>query len=198
MAAVAARVALLTGSQAIVNQDSQTNKHHILGLPAEVRNRIFRFALLEADQIELSASSPIPPGLLSVSKQIREETLYLYYGENHFTIVMVDYDIQAVMPSFRVQNRHFKPHGKAGCGVVSFDCRGVPNWQNFVEWCRLVHNHKMFAYSVESDCTDERVISLAAIQDVILTMQDRAWSEVQRVLEGFRKLMVLQDTAWAT
>lgn len=49
-------------------------------LPPEMRNRIYRFALVENTKIAISASAPLPvePGLLRTRSQIRSEAKSIY------------------------------------------------------------------------------------------------------------------------
>lgn len=56
-----------------------------LDLPAELRNVIYRMVLPEEAEIDVSAlSRPKEPGLLAACRQIRDEGLDVYYGENQF------------------------------------------------------------------------------------------------------------------
>ena len=69
---------------------------HLLGLPPELRNSIWRYALTEPDGIWLPYvdrswkygarcfRSIKEPGLLAVSRQVRNETLEMFYYENTF------------------------------------------------------------------------------------------------------------------
>lgn len=71
------------------------NKHfRFLDLPPELRNRIYSFATVREGPFYIGEvadgycsdrwESPKQPALLMVSKQIREESLPIFYGENTF------------------------------------------------------------------------------------------------------------------
>ncbi|EMC96951.1 hypothetical protein BAUCODRAFT_48719, partial [Baudoinia panamericana UAMH 10762] len=57
----------------------------LLNLPGELRNYIYRLALVEDDHIKISKNSkPLQPGILQVSRQCRKEASDIYYQENIF------------------------------------------------------------------------------------------------------------------
>jgi hypothetical protein len=53
-------------------------------LPAEMRNRIIAFAVLEPEPIELYNVSP--PAITAVSRQLRVESLAVFFWENTFLV----------------------------------------------------------------------------------------------------------------
>ena len=81
----------------------------LLGLSGELRNKIWRYVLVENQPLDvtgrdslrgkgthdspfdLTYERPLHPGLLSVNRQIREECASIYYGENvfHFEVDLV-------------------------------------------------------------------------------------------------------------
>lgn len=61
----------------------------LIELPAELRNNIYRKALLRDGEISVSSKeSPDEPALLATCRQIRSEVLPIYYGENNFVAVI--------------------------------------------------------------------------------------------------------------
>jgi hypothetical protein len=69
----------------------------LLALPPELRNRIFRYALVSDQTIRVGVQSyssrgrsrrrfGMLPGLINVSKQIRHETQAIFFKENEFGI----------------------------------------------------------------------------------------------------------------
>ena len=72
---------------------AKTPPCRFLDLPAELRNRIYRLTLLETQKIVISDHHKAKePGLLSACRQIRQETLTLYYHENVFNILIENHD----------------------------------------------------------------------------------------------------------
>lgn len=92
----------------LLSECSSSRCARLLTLPAELRLAIYEFALVQADPIPLvinhaflegkrdpeSQSTPKPTNranlaLLQVSKQVREEALPVYFGQNSFTVPAV-------------------------------------------------------------------------------------------------------------
>ena len=59
-----------------------------MDLPAELRNHIFGLLLVQPKAIEVSPIRPFvkEPALLAVSRQVRSETMSIWYAENSFLI----------------------------------------------------------------------------------------------------------------
>lgn len=110
-----------------LTRSQDTSKHFpFLLLPAEIRNKIYRYALVEdssADRIKGLAQPP----LTRTNKQIRSEALPIYYGQNRFRL-----DIPAPShdehpddwPNFIRMFRAFKGgrSGGRGTGSLRFIC----------------------------------------------------------------------------
>ena len=77
---------------------TDTTESPLLALPAEIRNRIFAFALIEDGPItaklvegeaEEDRAHPAPPALARVSQQTRAEAIPIFYGNNTFSFIVV-------------------------------------------------------------------------------------------------------------
>lgn len=62
-----------------------------MGIPAELRNRIYEYALSEPTPIEVTGDLKQPP-LLSACRLIRAEAKQLWYAINGFEFHICDYD----------------------------------------------------------------------------------------------------------
>jgi hypothetical protein len=67
-------------------QDDSSSGSHLMTLPLEVRQRIWRLVVVEKQFFVYPAISPEQPDLAMTSRQIRGEVLPLYYGENTFAV----------------------------------------------------------------------------------------------------------------
>lgn len=58
----------------------------LLSLPAELRTKIYRLAIIEPNEIQIRAIDrpPIEPRLLCFCRQVRDEVSEIYYHENQF------------------------------------------------------------------------------------------------------------------
>ena len=101
---------ILIDSQRITNaRVKASSKPHLLALPAHIRDTIFRMAVVQPHPIlisthEVNASSE--PGLLSVSHDVREEVLKIFYAGNDFELVVHDFDAAALVPWLETAERH--------------------------------------------------------------------------------------------
>ena len=76
---------------------NHSRKCGLLELPAELRNSIYRFALVEGTIPVLSqAVLPTVPPLLSDNKQIRREATSIYFEDNTFRLEVNDFDASNV------------------------------------------------------------------------------------------------------
>ncbi|KAK4543808.1 hypothetical protein LTR36_004841 [Oleoguttula mirabilis] len=172
---------------------------HLLGIPPELRKRI----ILERGATRLTAMGPKAPGLLTVCRQIRQETVHTYYTYNRFLLSAMDYDGTANAPSFAVQQKYFAPpagytHSSWKLGIVASGNGGVPNWQNLEAWCKAVAEIKTPGFRGKIINTDERLAVAAVFRAVNkLAEKETPWELVQGVLESFRDLLIIQDAAWA-
>ena len=190
---------LLPVFQAIANNTSRSSDDlKLLGLPPEVRNRIFQYALIEEEEeeIELSANTPTLPALLTVCKQIRSETIFLYYTMNNFYLTIDDYDAAAALPSLKTYMKYFveiegrEDHSKFDINLTA--------GQTGSGCCRRIHTSEISYLGVEPESVDQVLLALEAVQDTIVEMDGRPWAEVEKVLEGYHRCVVLMDPAWAT
>jgi hypothetical protein len=67
-------------------QDDSSSGSHLMTLPLEVRQRIWRLVVVEKQFFVYPVISPEQPDLAMTSRQIRGEVLPLYYGENTFAV----------------------------------------------------------------------------------------------------------------
>lgn len=108
----------------------------LLGLPAEIRNMIYRYAIVDDKSlIEITKHLKQPP-LLSVNRLIRSETLVMWYCENVFDIRILDCDAMLLQAWNKNVNVVLSQTSEAiqmpGLSII-----GRPHWANLVSWCRL-------------------------------------------------------------
>lgn len=103
----------------------------------ELRNMIYRFALITIDPVRITKSDGIPePGLLIVNKIIRNETFAIFYQENRFQCEVYNYDDAALQLAVRKQDYAFSQYSlniDRSTWLVSFLAR-PRNWKNLESW----------------------------------------------------------------
>lgn len=133
----------------------------LLSLPGELRNQIYRLALVDHDQPPLlTAAGMLEPGLLSVCKQaspfssgtqcglalankrsqVRKESGPIFYRENDFEVTSVDFESEAFCFLTSKSRCLYKEFGRQArwrtCRVLG---PRNPNWSNLLAWMHSYH-----------------------------------------------------------
>lgn len=111
------------------NPPDQTSP--LLDLPGELRNRIYRAALLE-DHIDVENACFAEPGLLRTCKMIRHETGPIFYAENMFEIEVRDYDSAAIVKWTKKEKRVAKEFKVEEMSARVSRGPQTPHWKNLV------------------------------------------------------------------
>ena len=82
---------LAAAQSCVLKNMESTNRCRLLRLPPELRNRIYSLAIIEQDPIKIpltiiepSGPSVSEPALLAVNREVRAETLAIFWGANTF------------------------------------------------------------------------------------------------------------------
>lgn len=109
-------------------------------LPAELRNRIYRYALVTPNangETIVDHTNYAQSALLRTSRQLRHEASPVFYFENVFRFACPDFDCTTLV-SF---SRHYRRYWSSPrAGKFKFEIGGQKRcWKNLERWCRLVH-----------------------------------------------------------
>lgn len=167
----------------------------LLGLPAELRNRIYRFALVQPKTIDLDETKwhTHQPAVLKTCKQIRREALGLFYFENKFCATIHDWD-PSVKDKFSRLMTKYNTKSPQLCHWFS----GDPNWSNLLEWLRAVHEARIGGIG---DCVGKERSQARKIVGILFMIARRtraklSWPEVVRLLEAHREVLGQIDVKW--
>ncbi|KAK3724441.1 hypothetical protein LTR37_001065 [Vermiconidia calcicola] len=155
-----------------------------LGLPGELRNRIYRFALLVNGQVEVNKSNYMQPGLLRASKQLRMESCKIFHEENavHLIIYNMKFEPQ---PQHWIWTRtpEHQPHMLEEFSTAS--------WDNLKDWLR----RRWEGDGVRGlrGCAYERARIFTEAFNIVDSMANSPWSVVEQVLEAFRRAVNFDD-----
>lgn len=169
-------------------------------LPPELRNTIYRFAVVTDDEVCITKSGGISePSLLLICKTVRSEALDIFYQENSFSCVVHDYDPASVMLAMRkIASLELRstPGGVKGIDNFGFRCFREPNWKNLVQWVRLC-NEGVCAGFKRAYYTDIHVDMLIALFSAVVAIPELTASGVDILLESMRPVLVDLDDRWA-
>lgn len=184
-----------SGTEGSSTDDPTTARSLLLELPGELRNRIYRYALVAQERIELLTSeNKKQPALLGVSRQVRRETIKIYYDENSFGYNVVDLAGAPGEPFFELVRR-YRSEGRKNFMTHR---RGGRNWSNLLAWVKARFECQHFPPALagsQSNHAGHRVVHAAF--DIAREMRSQPWSNVEAVLEAFHRGVKAADPAWA-
>lgn len=176
-----------------VMQSSGTSESPLLSLPPEIRNIIYREVLAHG-AIQMSAIVLEPP-LLRVSRQIRDETMQIYYKENTFEWTALSFDAKDYLAW--IQALPARKH--TSC---SWTLGGAPNWNNLQRWLKAYHEGK----SVRLRPVDPKTVPIqvrwtaiaAFLFDSVRVMgkQGLSWADIAANLGMTRSALCVLDERW--
>ena len=176
----------------------------LLSLPPELRDIIYRLALLEDGPIFLKEPQAFQqPGLLLTNSQIRNEAICLYYAENLFVTSVWSYDASPVRRLHNLQRTHVTASAARSSIKCHIQKRGVPNWENLLKWLQSFYKGdapgyrhspaKPYFNHIEAESqvlfTMFRLVAKAALND-------SDWKFTKELLEAHHDLLIYHDPLW--
>ena len=120
-------------------QSSNTQGSRLLSLPPEIRNIIYRYALVQG-RIEIhppAHNSAEQPALLQVNRRIRNEASRIYYHENVYVWYIWDFNAKAFLKRQASSKARRQAHVKS-------QIRGRAVWANLLEWIETYFHQRVF------------------------------------------------------
>ena len=160
----------------------------LLGLPAELRNKIYRLALLSTEKIEVSDNNkPKEPSLLMVNKQIRKEAIGIYYSENHFRFVVKAFNSAFLQEWFqgskdRINCQH------------TYKIERSTNLANLLGWIKAYYDRKTGGHIPGRRHNGAACICESTFRIVkrLRNVQKLSWDEVEEYLEDVHQGPIVQ------
>ncbi|KAK3723933.1 hypothetical protein LTR37_001417 [Vermiconidia calcicola] len=171
---------------------SRQQKLHLLGLPAELRNKIYEYALVDFEDTQIWDSCNIQPPLLHVCRTIRREAISIFYTFNLFNLHIRDCDSKPVHHFYTTQQKYFRGPGivREGrhSGIGWTILYGTPNWANLRGWCKAWYEGGMGLVAGEktpSGCRNRN--AAMGVTTAVYNMGGVEWAVVDQVLMGMRQ-----------
>ncbi|KAK3714163.1 hypothetical protein LTR37_007965 [Vermiconidia calcicola] len=166
----------------------------LLRIPGELRNRIYRLAVVEQNTINFCMKHnflPPEPALLSASKKIRREAADIYYKENSFVLVVHDNDgtiVEKWLQSSKNRKR---------CNL-QYNIRKSTNWKNLHTWLEGFYHGRTDGTAPGKRLDGAQSVN-ANLFEVVrnLKKQGLAWDAVAACLENMHGMLVAVDAGWA-
>lgn len=161
----------------------------LLDLPADLRNIIYEFALVEADFILITPDLK-QPALLATCRQVRAEARLMWFWRNTFVYIAQDCNIRPL----------FAFHALYGSPLpiqvnVAVYAQGQHNWKALKEWCKLVFKHKRHCFRCSGRTQGFQVLRAATV----MAKRSRAltWGDFEQDLELWRPVAALSHEEWS-
>ena len=170
----------------------------LFDLPPELRNKIYRYALVRNRELPITKSRGIPEApLLSVSKLVRSETYELFYLENKFKCVVHNYDPTSLMLLDRRWSALARIPGTTLGDTIDVDIhwRGKRNWKNLVTWLHFAHHASCCGINARPhQGTEESLIS--GLFRMVMNGPGMTSSALDFLLESMRPTFVKIHKDW--
>lgn len=155
----------------------------LMGIPGEIRNRIYRFALINDKSVRLDREACAEPALLSASRQIRKEARPIFQKENLFTIHVHDF----VAPT----KPHWIWYSEVPQERIYITMCGDPIWNNLCTWLQDYHKGqaKWMDFVAVEDGPMHWVVN--CFFSIVEKLVDVEWETVESVVRDAR------DVSWS-
>ncbi|KAK5124394.1 hypothetical protein LTR85_001611 [Meristemomyces frigidus] len=165
---------------------------NLLTLPGELRNRIYRLALVAHDDITVDKENWKQPALLQVCKRIRKEGSSIYYEENKFGFDATDFNSDALISWFQHGKRFPKSIEQGSCGPT-----GRNDWGNLLRWLKRCFEVRMFGISAADWSSSEIKTAVTAFKLADnLRLVRLGWEQVHIALELYRQGLKDAGQVW--
>ncbi|KAF2167339.1 hypothetical protein M409DRAFT_22149 [Zasmidium cellare ATCC 36951] len=183
-------------ANSLINGVHAKKKNHLLGLPAELRNAIYGYALVKQEPVKVYARTTQQPALLQVSRQMRDEASSIYYQDNEFELVVMDYNGAAFAPFYSIiKRREYK--------VTQAVSSHRPDWKNLVAWMSAAYHDRAWGVeqNVAGGCAYPTMPRDYLAAAAIFTAQFRVmmhlpWAQVETIIQAMRPVLILLDWRW--
>jgi hypothetical protein len=178
------------------SEDNSNIKPTLLGIPGELRNEIWRHALVQKTPIVINRNDSsnqgrFTPALLSVSRQIRKETASTFHEENEFDLIITDL-------SMNVPQEHWA-YTQAHPVRFKLCVEGMKHWPNLMVRLKRFHANPMHTLCPGPSHDDDEPWwkCVVDVLDIMAELLGVDWKVVKNVLELHRRSLDLKGGSWS-
>lgn len=180
---------------------SEVAKCHLLDLPPELRNLIYRSVLVQNRDIDVRSQGFDVPPLLSTCKKIRKEARSIFYYENTFAVEVYDFDtiiFHHFMRSLKERSSGFHEQPSAVLNPRSTR----PHWPNMLRWLELDHAGEIAAGlpTARERLAEGRIpaiVVLSGMFTLVDGLRDLPRRRVKELIAELHAALVCVDRWWA-
>ena len=164
--------------------EAQENTPTLLGIAPELRNRIYYAALTRPKLLDVNNPAfQKQPALLSVCRQIRTESIAIYYTDNNFDYECCKLEGSKVLPFCELQKKYRVDH-KVKLQTVFCEHPSYFDYQNLWAWLEAYHKDEQAPRPPNDSKVGKRRSKKFVLQafDLIDLMRRSQWSTVRLTL----------------
>ncbi|KAK4613860.1 hypothetical protein CLAFUW4_09136 [Fulvia fulva] len=162
---------------------SSSSTPTLMGLPQELRNQIYRLALVDINKIPITRASHTTPGLTRTSHQLREETYAIYLEENIFVLNI--HDFGPVAPKTFFIGKNHQKHWLSQVACLDYTWSGEHKWANLKSWLQVYHANGVRPPRAEAGQSSWLRLPCQAFL-LVEALKDVPWNNVSEVLEHWK------------
>jgi len=175
-------------------------KSPLMKLPAELREHIYRYTIVSDSPIVTDPHDTATikqPNLLLTCRQIRSETLPIYYRENTFDIPINNMDGAGMIPFLCLLAKHNTAEEITHRAAILLG-PGI-HWENLKEWLKATYERRIAVTlraplaDLPSGCPLHLVLRA---HSMIVLMAEQPWEVVEEALKLLRGVASGYDSAW--
>ncbi|CAK4033890.1 Hypothetical predicted protein [Lecanosticta acicola] len=172
----------------------------LLGLPAELRNRIYEMVLQEEQQIHVTKQGYSRSPFLSVCRQIRSEALKIFYYGNKFIFRAPGYDSDVIYTFVCILEQMEISRRK-----TTFSIRQsykTANWPKLLKWLHRKHLcEAMVGLKVPSSLKKRGTMGaepyvIGGMFNIVKEMKDQPWLMAMPILLQQRVVLEQLNKDW--
>lgn len=175
-----------------------------MGLPAELRTRIYTYALYEKRGVMISKAGGVSePALLRASKTVPHEALGIYYTVNTVGVVIDSFDFTVDKLLSAKIRALARTYGGFRLPMLMVHYPGIPNWKCLENGLRMHHEDNFFRTGTldtkrQLSAGRPELKVIYGMIAVVRAMKSSKWEDVEQTLELLRSGLIAIDQRWAT
>ena len=157
-------------------------------LPAELRNNVYRLALLSESHIDVTLQDSINPPLLRTSREIRKESITIYYGESLFGVPALDCNSDLCM-KWLVLETALRRQLKIKIRSYAMNETKVisrKTWTNLLTWLKRFHQRSVSCrgLSPSQKKWEKRpdLLTIGIMFEMVSKLRSQPWATVEHLL----------------
>ena len=173
-------------------------------MPGELKNKSYRYTLLQDNRIVIDGKFPLPPGLLQTCRAVRHEASGIYYNENNFQTIAREFDCSSFRAINALRDKFDFVSDKSRVPNISMKTSGPPSWPNLNEWLQRHHAREAFgiahddftAANIGTRRHERQKAAVGACFAVAYENRDLPWERIGKILEAQHIVLASLDARW--